>query len=78
MQDNQPLVLIVSPSQMLKYIRFFKEYGVCGNNKESTNQQHRLFFSMIKFSEQRDYYLSLMRMAHWFFVRVEVNHSTKM
>ena len=36
-QPHQPSVLIVFPSQMLKYIPFLKEYGVCGNNKESTS-----------------------------------------
>ena len=57
---------------MLKYTRFFNEYGVCGNNKESTSEQHRLDISMIKFLQKGDYYLSLMRVAHCFFVRVEI------
>ena len=36
-QPYQTSVLIVFPTQMLKYVRFFKEYGVCGTNKESTS-----------------------------------------
>ena len=36
-QLHQPSVLTVFPTQILKYVRFFKEYGVCGKNKESTS-----------------------------------------
>ena len=36
-QAHQSSVLIVYPTQMLKYLRFVEDCGVCGNNKESTN-----------------------------------------
>ena len=35
-EPHQRSVLIVFPSQMLKYIRFFEEYGVCVD-KENTS-----------------------------------------
>ena len=35
-QRHQPSFLIVLPSQILKYIRFLKEYDVCGNNKDES------------------------------------------
>ena len=57
---------------MVKYVRFFKEYGVCGKNKESRKYQHKLVFSMIKFLQKGDYYLSLIRVAHCFFMGVEI------
>ena len=73
MHFHQPSVLIVFRTQMLKFVRFFKEYGVSGKNKESTSYSKGcMIISMIKFSQQGDYYLSLMRVAHCFFVRMEI------
>ena len=57
---------------MLKYIRFFKEYGFCGKNKDSISYQNNLVISIIKFLQKGDYYLSLKRVAHCLFVRVEI------
>ena len=37
-QPQKPLVLIVYPIQMLKYLRFNKDCRVCGNNKERTSK----------------------------------------
>ena len=34
---HQPSVLTVFATKKLKYGRFFKEYGVCSKNKESTS-----------------------------------------
>ena len=34
---HQPSVLIVFLTQMLKYLQFVQDCGVCGNNKESTS-----------------------------------------
>ena len=52
-QPHQTSVFTVFPTQMLKYVRFFKEYGVCGKKKESTNLQYKLVISMIKFLQKR-------------------------
>ena len=71
-QPHQLWVLIVFPSQLLKYIRFFKEYRACFTNEESTSWQHRLVSAMIKFLQEGNYYLLLMRVAHCFFSRVEI------
>ena len=71
-QPHQPLVLSVSPTQMLKYIRFLKEYCVSGRNKVSTSYQHKLVISMINFLENVDCYPSMTRVGHYFFVRVEI------
>ena len=54
-QPHQLSVLIVFPTQMLKYVRFFKEYGVCGKNKESTSYKNKLVILMIKFFQKGDY-----------------------
>ena len=71
-QPHQPSVLIVYPTQMLKYLRFNCDCGVCGNNRESTSKQHKLVILMIKFLEKVDYYVSLPRVAHCFFMCVEI------
>ena len=57
---------------MLKYVRFFKEYVVCSKNKESSSYKHKFVILMIKLFQKRDYYLSLMKVAHCIFVRVEI------
>ena len=71
-EPHRPSVLSVFPTQKLKYVRFFKEYGVCGKNKESTSYKNKLVISMIKFFQKGDYDLSLMRVAHCFLVGVEI------
>ena len=66
-QPHQPSILSVYPTQMLKYLRFNQDCGVCGNNKENTSSQHKWVNSRIKFLQKGHYYLSLLTVAHCFF-----------
>ena len=71
-QPHQPFVSIVFSTQRLKYLRFLKDCGVCGNNKENTSEQHKLVILMIKFLQEGDYYLSLLTVVHSFCIRVQI------
>ena len=68
----QPTVSIVFSTQKLKYLRFLKDCGVCGNNKESTSEQHMLVILMIKLLQKGDYYPSLLTVVHSFCMHVEI------
>ena len=70
---HQPTVSIVFSTQKLKYLRFLKDCGVCGNNKESTSEQHMLVILMIKLLQKGHYYPSLLTVVHSFCMRVEIS-----